>query len=109
MSNVHFNIGGHYNTTTNVFTAPVAGKYYMSWSYRYKYGSGYMVLYLKKEGNSLNGWSCYPPQQSNAYDNGQAMTGVMDLDAGDEVQPKVSVNYAGGELSTMKWDVYLIG
>ena len=67
-----FDTTSSYDTSTNIYTAPVTGKYFMSFMFDYKCTSGYLVVKLSKAvGNGSFGdygkFKSGPPQQSTTY------------------------------------------
>ena len=113
VSNELFDTGGDYNASTNEFTAPVTGKYFFSFTYSYRCTSGYLVIRLGLNTGSgyasYGRFSAYVPQQSSFSKNGQAIMGVMPLNAGHKVRPQVEVNYAGNQLQNIQYSGYLLG
>ena len=113
LTNELYDVGGVYDASTNVFTAPVAGKYFMSFMFAYRCTSGYLNVKLSKGVSGT--YSLYgrmmssPPQQSSEYSDAQGIVGVMDLAAGNTVRPQVEVNYSGNRLVNCMWSCYLLG
>jgi len=114
LATVLFDTTSSYDTGTNIYTAPVSGKYFMTFMFAYKSTSGYLNVKLSKAVGS-GSFGTYgrmfsgPPQQSSLYNNGQAVIGVMELDKGDRVRPQVEVNYSGNQLVNCHWSGYLLG
>ena len=105
-----FDIGGNYNG--QIFTAPVAGKYFFSYTFQYKCTSGYLVVSLRKgvsgSYSSYGRMHVYPPQQSTTY-HGPGIIGIIDLAAGNTVKPVAEVNYAGNQVANVNFSGYLLG
>ena len=105
-----FDIGGNYNG--QIFTAPVAGKYFFSYTFQYKCTSGYLVVSLRKgvsgSYSSYGRMHVYPPQQSTNY-HGPGIIGIIDLAAGNTVKPVAEVNYAGNQVANVNFSGYLLG
>ncbi len=105
-----FDVGGNYNG--QIFTAPVTGKYFFSYTFQYQCTSGYLVVSLRKGvGGSYSGYGnmhMYPPQQSTKY-HGPGIIGIMHLAAGNTVKPVAEVNYTGNQLQNVNFSGYLLG
>ena len=78
---VHANIGNHFNPTTGVFTAPVAGNYCFSHSY-INSGTGYVNIFLYKNSSIFNGSGARP---SNALYEQATKTIIIPLAANDTI------------------------
>ena len=105
-----FDVGGNYNG--QIFTAPVTGKYFFSYTFQYQCTSGYLVVSLRKGvGGSYSQYAnmhMYPPQQSTKY-HGPGIIGIMHLAAGNTVKPVAEVNYSGNQIQNANFSGYLLG
>jgi hypothetical protein len=82
-SNVDHNVGNHFSTTTGLFTAPISGKYFFSFSFSTEDTNSHFVNLVK------NG-SVYPNNMLNygvVYQPG-TNTQIMNLTAGDTVSAR---------------------
>ena len=108
--NEEFDVGGNYNG--QIFTAPVAGKYFFSYTFQYQCTSGYLVVSLRKgvsgSYSQYGNMMMYPPQQSTTY-HGPGIIGIMDLAAGNTVKPVAEVNYPGNQIANVNFSGYLLG
>jgi len=87
---VEFNTGSHYNNSTYRFTAPVAGKYFMTAQFNYYIGSGgarQIEVALKLNGGTWQSTDTFTTQtQGNNTHCSATVSAVMNLSAGDYVQ-----------------------
>jgi hypothetical protein len=87
---VEFNTGSHYNNSTYRFTAPVAGKYFMTAQFNYYIGSGgarQIEVALKLNGGVWQTTDTFTTQtQGNNTHCSATVSAVMNLSAGDYVQ-----------------------
>ena len=87
--NVEFNIGSHYNSSTYRFTAPVAGRYFMTAQFNfYLNGNARQIeIALKLNGGVWQTADTFMTQTqgNNTHCNG-TVAAVMNLAAGDYVQ-----------------------
>jgi len=96
---VNTNLGGGYNATTGVFTAPVAGIYVCSLTfYMYyfsSYGAGGELQIIK---NGVNQMSVFLELDSNADEGSASGTAVLSLNKGDQVHVQADRGnmYIGG-------------
>jgi hypothetical protein len=83
----YFNIGGHYNTSTGRFTAPITGTYIMTCAGLPNATTGSVFMYIMKNG-SIYGASIYVINP----DESVAATSIMNLSVNDYVE----IYYNGG-------------
>jgi len=86
-----YNIGGHYNTSTYVFTCPVAGRYYVYASYYTVDNQGGTVDLILDDGSSTRIIS-RSQEGSNAPGNNQKrqMSVIIDCSVGDELYARMA-------------------
>ncbi|AIX28532.1 hypothetical protein M1M13_gp188 [Synechococcus phage ACG-2014j] len=91
-----FNVGGHFSTTTKVFTAPTAGCYAFGSNCRIDSGDiGYFRLILSVNGSSddnQQGHSIRNTDTGSAAFHSQSVTALYELNAGDTVKVLVEAN-----------------
>ena len=87
-NNAIYNVGGHFNTGTYRFTAPIAGKYLFTWSVFYQ---------------NSGGGRCSLKVNNTAYNNlqmdvgvGMSQSAIMYLNAGDYASVGDWQNISGG-------------
>ena len=107
------NIGGHFNTSNGVFTAPVAGRYYVSLDCGYSgssdSGSDGWQIHIQKNGSNseLNDITFGGVQ--NGIEDHLRCDGILNLAAGDQI--RFMMNGYGGSMTftQQKHQGYLLG
>jgi hypothetical protein len=92
----HVNVGNHYSTSTNRFTAPVAGVYQFSWTALHR-NAVYQVVSLYKNGTNI--WNQGPLHVTD-HSTSEATLGAtvfINLASGDYVDVRV-YNLSGGDV-----------
>ena len=86
-----YNKGGHYNTSTYVFTCPVAGRYYVYASYYTILNQGGTVDLILDDGSTIRLIS-RSQEGSNAPGNNQKrqMSVIIDCSVGDELYARMA-------------------
>ena len=89
------NIGNHYNTSTSLFTAPVAGSYQFNTNIRFDaFGGAYHVIRLYKNTSAIGG--VYAISEDAGNYNTLNLNAVVDLQVNDAVSVYV---YGNGDSS----------
>jgi hypothetical protein len=99
MTSVYTNIGGHYNSGTGRFTAPVAGTYYFAMTSLEQGGTGEIRLKKNGSGHGTYGYMA-------AANDTAVVIGIFTLSAGDYVSA-YALN--GVESNYTSFSGYLVG
>jgi len=108
ITNIAVNIGSHFDTSTDRFTAPVAGLYMISYGAHSENDSNAKLIHLFKNGGVLTHGSTY--SQGTTHQS-MSKTIVTSLAANDYIQLYLAAGTVwGGDSSTgIGWDIYLLG
>ena len=97
--NVQVNNGSHYNATTGLFTAPIAGYYHFTLNlYAWLQGASqgdnfnYYGAYIWKNGQALTPSGLYGYVNSGDNDRTDVITATMQLNATDTVGARIYAN-----------------
>jgi len=105
-SSIIVNTGNHYNSSTGVFTCPVAGRYFVTFSGLYDDSyNNTGAVYIRHNGSEkYRGYH----QNSGSYYEQISMSGVIDAAANDtiDIYSVIAGWHIGGETS---WSGFLIG
>ena len=107
------NIGGHFNTSNGEFTAPVAGRYYLSMDCGCSFTStaptdGWQIT-IERNGSDSEIEDLLYAGGTNNYEDHITADGIFNLAAGDVIRWKMS-GYGGSiSFAKMKFQGYLLG
>ena len=107
------NIGGHFNTSNGEFTAPIAGRYWLSMDTGCSFTSssptdGWQIT-IQKNGSDSEIEDLLFAGGSNDYEDHIRADGIFNLAAGDVMRWRMS-GYGGSiSFSKMKFQGYLLG
>lgn len=96
------NVGNHYSNSTYRFTAPVTGRYYLSYSVRVNHGtSGHIIhpVFFINGNSDTTSRTIYKNDTSAQY-MGATFSYVRQLNANDYVTVNMSSSSSGGNMQT---------
>ena len=112
-SGVCHNVGGHFNASTGVFTAPIAGRYYLSMDTGPQFGNdsptdGWQIT-MQKNGSASELTSMLYGGGSNGNEDHIRCDGILNLAANDQI--RWHMNGYGGSMNFVytKFQGYLVG
>lgn len=100
---VSLNHGNH--LVGGKFTAPVRGLYHFDLKGTAVYSSGYLFMYIWKNGATMSNAYHYLYQPNNSA----TISFTIYAEVGDYFEPYVNTNYAGGTVSAILWSGHYIG
>ena len=112
-----FDVGSNFNTSTYTFTAPVAGKYYVSFAvliYPNSIPTGvYITAWASINGASYTGGRAMARMSFKENQTTMGSDGILDLAAGDSVTIRANASGSGCTLYTSTghahFNMYLLG
>ena len=100
---VSLNAGGH--LVGGKFTAPIDGLYHFDLKASAVFSSGYLFMYIWKNGAAMSNAYHYLFQTSNSA----TLSFTIYAQAGDYFEPYTNTNYAGGAISSLLFSGHYIG
>ena len=100
---VTLNIGGH--LVGGKFTAPISGLYHFDLKMATVYSSGYLFMYVYKNGTAMSNCYHYMYQTSRSA----TLSFTVYAQAGDYFEPYINSNYSGGTVSAVLYSGHYIG
>ena len=100
---VSLNIGNH--LVSGKFTAPISGLYHFDLKGAAVYSSGYLFMYIWKNGAAMSNAYHYMFQTSNSA----TLSFTIYAEAGDYFEPYINTNYAGASVSALLFSGHYIG